>query len=290
MKSKRFHVLTTATVLTAASLTLVMCRAPETTGSSTKSLDNFAKAGSGQSETINSCGIDYDGKQTLPPQVQGVLDRIHVDASYESSRRAVIGALVAVPKSLAAPFFLSGGTIEVRPDAGTICHQTPFSAAERQIADTAADVPACWQQPQAGKAPHIFVTPDPAVIRHSMVRLFGYFYTEYFVARILAPAAPAPFNAVSWKTAAQSFNTTRGQLADAFLSDLQTKNHDAYTRLAKFRSSDATHFDNYVFAEALDSYYCSKDTRSKFQSMFQKAWNVFTDQKVKSSPVSEFGI
>jgi hypothetical protein len=48
-------------------------------------------------------------------------------------------------------------------------------------------------------------------------------------------------------------------------------------------------FVNYVFAEAVDSFYCSAQARTAFETQFKEAYGVFTDKGEMNSPLRQFG-
>ena len=64
----------------------------------------------------------------------------------------------------------------------------------------------------------------------------------------------------------------------------------ALLRLDKFRKADPIGYANYFFAEAIDSYYCSDESRAKFQETYKKTWKRFTNEKKANSPVKLFGV
>lgn len=273
-------------LLTLSLGTWLACRPPANSNSTTRSLDNFAKTPE-QKLTLNSCGPSYDGKQTLPAHVEAL--KSAVDAPDDVMRNAVLGVLVVVPKPILAPFFLSGGRVLVSKDAPQICRATPFSPEEKELAGQGGAPMTCWQQAQPGQPPRLVVAPNVVLIRHSLLRLFAYTYTEFFVARIASPKAPEPFNKPEWRSAVQGFERSRDKLAVAFLADLNAQRSPSQALLAKFYTADAVRFGNYVFAEALDSYFCSAKARTTFATDFKEAWQVFTDKSAPHSPVNLFG-
>ncbi len=278
LNSNRF-----ALVLCAAASFASCNRTPEA-GSTVASLDNFA-TGSSQSETTNSCGSSYDGSGTLPAHVEAL--RSYVSAPNDDSRNAVLGVLTVVPKPLMAPFFLNGGKIVISDKAKTICKADSLSPQERALlgGNTAA---ACWHQPVAGKAPQIVISNDPVVIRHSLLRLFGYVYTEFFADRASQSAQLQADPA--WKAALDGFVAVRTGLAAAFVSDLQASGNGVPAHIKAIQNASESRFENFVFAEALDSYYCSSAAKKTFASGFKKTYSVFTGASGNQhAPVKQFG-
>ncbi len=266
---------------------LVACR-PKPAGkdsSNAESLDNLAKPEAAQ--TVNHCGSPYDGKAALEADLTAAAARI--DAPSEELKNEAIGTLMAAPPALRAPFLLAQGRIVIGVGATEQCKDTPFSAAEQALSGSSAPTTACWKANKAGDAPVIYLGATTTDVRRGLLRLVGYTYTEFFVARIMAPGAPAPFNGAAWQTAAQNFVATRDALAAAFLADSASGDPALSGRLNNFQVADAGKFGNFVFAEALDSYYCSAETRKTFGSSFQGTYRLFTDAKNPNSPVSQFG-
>ncbi len=263
----------------------VSCRPTNKGGaeSSTKSLDNVGKAPSAQ--TTNSCGINYTGSETLSATVKELMPRIEAAAPYKN---AVIGALTAVPTNLLLPFVKAGGKVVVSDEAAAKCQGTPFSAGERELIGTPTKVPACWKI-EPGQGAVIYLSPSVKLIRHNTVRLFGYFYTEFFVAKITDPATPAPFSDKKWQGAAAAFIAERDALAANFLVDLLPSNKPLHDSLEKIQAIDAKSFGNYIFAEALDSYYCSLKARDTFGTDFKLTYQRFTNAENTNSVVNQFG-
>ena len=103
---------------------------------------------------------------------------------------------------------------------------------------------------------------DITKIRHSLLRTFSYIYSQ-----IIYPAA---LKTSSINTSVDQKNFTL--LKDAFLEDLNRVNPARSSALSGINS---TLLEQYVFAEAFDSYYCSDYTRNSFQANFTSTWEVF---------------
>lgn len=253
--------------------------------SSIQSLDNFAKEDSAKL-TVNKCGINYTGKEKLSSYVSSIRSNIQGAEAY---RNAAIGVLEAVPQNLMATFFGLGGSVVISKNSASICGNAQMSAAEREFAGESGAVPACWTQPAPGNAPQIVLPEDINVIRHSLVRLFAYTFTEAFVATI-QNASSGSLATKQAKDAAAGFVAEREKIATAFLADLKGMDRpQVYERLAAFNAEDKVRFGNYVYAEAVDSYYCSSKTRATFSKNFAKTWARFTDKGTPNSPVNLFG-
>lgn len=252
-------------------------------GSSAKSLDNIGKAPKAQ--TTNVCGIKYTGKEAVDASVQELIPRIKGRPKHKN---AVIGALTAVPQGMLKPFSAAGGRIVITADTPTKCQGTPFSVGDAQMAGTPNALPACWKI-EPGVGPVIYMKPSVKLIRHATVRMFGYFYTEFFVAKVLDPLAPAPFNDLKWKDAATAFVAERDALAASFLLDLEPANKALHDSLVKVQATDAKSFGNYIFAEATDSYYCSAQSRETFGKQFNLTYQRFANGANAHSATSTFG-
>lgn len=237
------------------------CYPPEPgTGSQQKSLDNFAAGGIA---TYNWCGSN--DTSTIAPR-----DITIVTASQEA-RDAVLGTLSAVPDELLTAFRSVNGMIVARPDAESVCAQATKSNSEKDLR-SGAKVPSCWFQKEVGESPQIVVSSDPRLIRHSMIRAFSYFFTEFFVARAKLPGAGQAFTEPGWREAFAKFESTQAVIAQAFLADVSTTSRDLATQFERAYTTDREHFSNYVLAEALDSCHCSDRTRAVFREKFPRTW------------------
>jgi len=253
---------------------------PEESQSTTQSLDNFAKQ-DGESLTKNSCGSVYTGKESLPDYVQDVRTSVKGADEY---RNVALGVMTAVPEKLLGSFFGLKGKIIITSKAESICQRVKFAGGEKDLAGT-SKVSSCWHQPAPGQPPEIILPENKEQIRHSLLRLFAYTFTEGLV------EATASSSNANRKGPAQNFIDERDRLSRSFLYDLRDLDkREAFLRLNKFRKADSTAYANYFFAEAIDSYYCSDESRAKFRETFKKTWKRFTNEKKANSPVNLFGV
>lgn len=262
--------------------------------SQVQSLDNFVDEAAGNATTDNVCGVAYDSRQgssataKLPKHVQALIKRGFIKAKGKM-RDEVIGTLAAVPAPMLAPLVLAGGKIEVASSeaaAAKACAGAELTEGEKNLAGD-KQVTSCWL---AGDKVRIILPPKSAAIRHSLLRAISYFYTEVFVDR--ASLGIAPFDAADWKKELRSFRDTRDGLREAFLLDIELKDAAAHKKLTT--SLSEAKLGNYVYAEALDSYYCKASMadgqpRARFKARFPAAWKIFTDAKNPNSPVNLFG-
>lgn len=263
-------------------------------GSQVQSLDNFVDEAGGGATTNNVCGVSFDSSEgraataRLPKHVRVLLKRGFVEAKGEL-RDEVIGTLVAVPAPLLAPLVLAGGKIHVassEAEAESACSGISLTANQQKI-NGGKKVTSCWVTEPSVR---IILPPKAKAIRHSLLRAISYFYTEVFVDR--ASHGTEPFDAKAWQRSLASFRDTREGLSAAFLLDIELKDQVAHEKLTSALSDKQ--LANYVYAEALDSYYCSSSMaagqpRATFKSRFPAAWKVFTDAQNPNSPISLFG-
>lgn len=258
---------------------------PDSGASETKTLDNFAKTDDSKL-VVNKCGIEYTGKEKLSAHIEAIKDRVQGESAYKN---VALGVLEAVPENMMSTFFGLKGKILISAKAASLCQSTTFSQAEKEMAGAGGAVQACWRQPAPGQPPEIVLPENKEVIRHSLLRLFAYTFTEAFVDTI-KNSTSGSLATPEAKAAAAGFIAERGKIASAFLKDLKKlKRPSVYEKLSAFNARDAEKFGNFVYAEAIDSYYCSVEARATFQKSFKSTWKRFTSKKVANSPVNLFG-
>lgn len=264
------------------------CKPPKDANiSTTQSLDNLANQASGGDTHENSCGLPFTNIEALPSHVQKMATSRFIRGSKEM-RNEVLGTLAAVPPMLIAPLAMANGRIIVArttKSAQKMCADTAMSAAETKLAK-GKPVDTCWRT----KPVAIILPPSKAKIRHGLLRATAYFYTEFFINR--AEKAEKPFNQPEWRQELRAFNSVKDDLKDAYLSDVEQESPKTAKSLTTALPPDL--LANYIYAEALDSYYCSRSlsadsSRGIFKTRFPKAWKVFTNQKNDNAPVRLFG-
>jgi hypothetical protein len=253
--------------------------------SETKTLDNFAKK-DGDQLVVNKCGIEYTGKESLSTHVDEVKDLVQGETEFKN---VALGVMEAVPKSMMSTFFGLKGKILISSKAEKLCRTTNFSQAEKDMAGKDGAVQTCWRQSAPGQPPEIVLPENKEVIRHSLLRLFAYAFTEAFVGTI-KDATSGSLATPEAKAAAEGFIAERGKIAKAFLKDLKKmKRPEVYQKLSDFNAKDSEKFGNFVYSEAVDSYYCSVEARASFKKSFRATWKRFTSKKAVNSPVNLFG-
>ncbi len=274
-------------IMILAVLNVSACKQKAPTSAEVKSLDNFAK-GDGEDITVNRCGITYNGSlSSLPESVRQYSERVNTRS--QALKDETLATLTSVPQTLLDIFYNLGGSIEVSNSAVSQCQNGSLADSEVDFIGNSGAVQVCWKQVESGEPPVILIAENAELIRHSLVRLFGYMFTDFIVARLASDQAPEKFKDPEWTEAIAAFVDMRRSLAQAFLSDLKVVDQPAFTRLSSFNDADAVKFENYVFAEALDSYYCSDETRKTFKKDYKKAFALFTDRSNPEAPAVQFG-
>lgn len=268
-------------------LTILSCKPPAPQSSSGKTLTNvIAKDGAARDQL---CGYAYEGRGALPPNIVDLQNAIAISPAEESPfRNAVMGALAAVPTPLLKLYFVVLHGQIVVGNAQTECRSAPFTNAQRPLVGN-AEATSCWLSPSGNQLLRMVVMADVTKIRSSLVRLFAYWEAEYFVPGLQGPNPPAYFNTAEWKAYADAFVTERGKIAASFLLDVRAMQGVDATKLTTFSSTDPNAFGNFIYANAVDSYYCSAATRSEFMNQFRNTWNAFTDVGSKYATAKELG-
>jgi hypothetical protein len=252
---------------------LVACK-PGPDGSEVQSLDNMTRD-DGAALTQNHCGIEMTEKrvESLSSRDRAKLRRIV--APTESLKYAAAGALSAVPKPIQSVFFAADGILRVVKNPETLCSTAGLSAAELKFAGEAQEnVEGCWRLGQ-GKL-EIIIKADEDAIKHGLVRLMGYAYTQFFAERV-ANLASAPSDIQkSIVNGTKRFRMQREELGTALLGDLELRKASTRARFESFAKSDRDSYEDFVFAESIDSYYCSPQSRATMKKNFPATYRVFT--------------
>ena len=264
------------------------CKPAPQNGSSVKTLDNVRSLG--DTGVKHPCGLNYDGRQSLPSVAARLGSDLNIVSPGDSTlKNAVIGALESVPEPFLQAFFhVFKGQILIG-NATVMCKAAPFSKGQRELIGKQESVSACWLAPSSGQPMRMVLNPDVMVIRSSILRLFAYWHTEFFVNGLLQSGVQAPFNGENWQNYAHSFIAERGRLVSAFISDLSVRGQTSSKKLLDYNVADPSGFGNLIYANAVDSYYCSLSTRRAFQVAFKSTWSVFTDKTNPVATASELG-
>ena len=242
-----------------AILLAASCYPPDSNNDSKdKSLDNFVDQ---RVSTLNFCTPNQGSTKAA--------EDIHLTAPSKSAENAVRISLGAVPWQFLKAFQAVGGQVVAIHDTKIFCGNDAVKTDENYKDGT---IPSCWRLSES-KKPMIVVSDDPALIRHSMIRAFTYFFTEFFLTRAELPEAGLVSSDPRWQTAINELKDTRESISLAFLEDMQKQNPAQAKTYASNFNSNRLNFSNSVYAEVLDSCYCSDKTRRVMQERFPKTWS-----------------
>jgi hypothetical protein len=138
---------------------------------------------------------------------------------------------------------------------------------------TDAALASCWQIAD-GKLT-VYVQDDPAAIKHSLVRTFGYLYTEYYAERLGRLQNDLEL-ADKVRDGAARLKQQRVNMAAALLADTKGAPPAVRARLTTYAKQAPADFSNYAIAEAVDSYYCSSASRETLRKAFPATYKAFT--------------
>ena len=269
---------------------MVLWQCKPHTGSSVESLDDAASGNTGVN-TANLCGADQPSQAKLPDYITALATSKAIvnTTNNTAARDAVLSTLAVVPKGLLQLFFVVGNGQIIIGGGSEACAGTPFTTAERAIFGANTKIPSCWIGPTNSLPLRLVLDADSKLIRFSLLRLLAYVQAEYFIPRLQSPGLPAPLATPEWKTYATSFATSRDRLANGFLADMKAAGNTKVVEMAQHFATDPVRFGNMVYANAVDSYYCSAATHRSFQSLFANTWRVYTDPADAQSPLAYLG-
>jgi hypothetical protein len=171
-------------------------------------------------------------------------------------------------------FAADGGRIVISANAAALCERAlPQELAGARASARALDtrvepLPSCWLGRPGSKDLKLVISDRPEVVRHALLRALAYYLVE---TKYLPVKEADPRNANA-SALAQSF----AKLSTSFLSDLEARGDTAsHQRLTRERAKGEGAFDLLVFAESIDSFYCSTQSRRIFEAQFPKAYGVF---------------
>ena len=277
------------TYLAAGAALLCQCK-PQSDDSRVQSLDDAAQ-GKTEVNDVNLCGAADISQAKLPAHINDLNNsKAIVSAAGDiAARNAVLTTLAVAPKSLIQLFFLVGNGQIIVGGGTAACSKTPFTATERAIFGASTKVRSCWIAPSNSEPLRLVLDADPKLIRFSLLRLLSYVQAEYFLQRVQSPNIAAPFNSIEWKAYGNGFAANRQRLASAFLVDMKEAGNNMVGDMALHNSSDPISFGNMVYANAVDSYFCSATTNKTFQTSFANTWRVYSDPTDAYSPLLHLG-
>lgn len=230
---------------------------------------------------VNSCG---------PSSGYGVFNqyasRIKFDGVVDEAFKMAIGqALTAVPVNLRNFMFNTDLTINIKDKAeiDNICNvmYTTERSLLQERYQKGNGFSVCWIKPQNSFTPQIYIEKSIPAIKHSMIRLFSYLYTQ-----LVIPTLLSKHNTLAYS---ESINIDR--LANAFILDLNSSNR--FKAFSYIKTIPFEALKNFIFADAMDSFYCNSSSLLSFQSNFIKTYRVFigsdSNQVSQSSFAYKFG-
>ncbi len=237
--------------------------------------------------TLNSCGSDTAASTSKESLVAAIVNQ--AEGTQDANvRDALAKALRGAPEQMLKMFHADiNGKIVIDASKANVCANSLSTEEKTFLGEASANTPiACWRADKDAP-PHIYLGAGrianhdislAANVRHNTVRMLGYVYSQYIPAKLrlrladIKQARSVPGRAVSdfatlarleneMQTTLDRFVSNRTALKNALFTDLSRLDSPALARLKSFASSAGERFDDYVLAEAFDSYYCSAGTR-----------------------------
>lgn len=292
-----------AFTLTVASVIVTGCKPAGQGSSAVKTLDNFA---AGNRVTTNAC---IGPKEVLKmPPVSAMNDEIEnkriiwdTSGNKQQISLALQNAFSAVPPSIQTQFLATQGQFVVSKMANALCTErkkeflkdSGRSTAElNSLQEGLSSVKACYlyAMPEEASiilgrniaAPSFFVVmaDDPSEIQHNLVRVFGYMNAQ-ISSRMYVKGDFTSADS-SYAFAEQEnpdFSAKRKKVADAFLEDLKKLGkHASFSRYETDSDLVArSYFEDFVYAEAFDSYFCSANTLKAMGRDFPMTLSAFAE-------------
>jgi len=283
--------------------------------SKTKSIDNFA---AGKRIRTNVCAgnpalASDAGLRELLQEVDRRITDNDSDAAIKSkNKNAIRDAFSALPPFAQSQFLALGGQILLTKDANRLCSASALNGAQQLkrtqeelkiLREGFSDVKACFifANPSELEAEGIksktqlhllIIANEPAEISHNFVRSFGYMNAQLSARMaVTGDFTTSDTESVLTSNYNPKFEAVRKEIAGAFLADLVGR--PEAKRLAYFaamapNSPGRIVFEEYVYAEAFDSYFCNqyaqgeKNTLKVMAREFPKTLESFTKNLSKS--------
>jgi len=301
-----------ATVI-AGLLTATGCKKPQQ-ASDTLSLDNFA---AGQRVRTNVCEGNPAANSepaliNMLRELEGrTVDRDSDPTAKKANLVALKNAFSALPPFAQTQFLGLGGQVLLTRNVGQICG----AGSKRRMQSAAqknSELSALSEGFSSARACYIFANPgelDDAGIKseqelyvlviqnnateiaHNLVRVFGYMHVQ--LSSRLGVTGDFTSNATQVALAGDEnpeFAKARSNVARAFISDLSGK--PSAKRFAEYMKMDPVSpgriaFENYVYAEAFDSFFCNqhasgeRSTLGNMRREFPKTLEAFLESLSK---------
>lgn len=237
-----------------------------------------------------ACGLDIRGYDELSEPLKSLATSpaIVTPLNREDLRLATLSALSAVPGSLQRLFFKTNNGLILIGDEVQSCQTPQLSEEERNILK-GKEIAVCWRAPDNKRSLQLILKPDALIIRQSLLRLFAYMYSEYFMERIQSNGLPPSFQSSAWQKLINSFKVSRDKLSNAYLNDLSSEKSQQFELMKKYKEKSPAAFGNMVFANVIDSYYCNQKTRAQLSKSFKSVYNTITDSSDPNSLIAIIG-
>lgn len=236
------------------------------------------------------CGYDVRSYDELSESLKSLSasPAIMTPPNREDLRLATLSALSAVPGSIQRLFFKTNNGQILIGDEALSCQTSQISEEERNILN-GKEIAVCWRAPDNKRSLQLILKPDALIIRQSLVRLFAYMYTEYFMERIQSNDLSPSLQSAAWQKLISGFKVSRDKLSTAYLNDLSSEKSQQLELMKKYREKSPAAFGNMVFANAIDSYYCNQKTRTQLSKSFKSVYTLITDSSDPNSLISIIG-
>jgi hypothetical protein len=258
-----------------------------TTGSQVQSLENFA---AGSDLHLEQCSANAQGTSSPRLLTQRLaFDGSQAQASKDALAQLAASVLTALPAEVDAAAYYSGLHIVFSDRTPDICSAELSSPPADTSTLTSCIVLAGVNSD--GKNGHqlaVYMKPDPAILQSSLIREMGYFVVQYlgslvpsdgtfildlnrdpglrrfradlaarFVFDAIDMAVPSMLYTVGAYLGPDGLNTVRANTA-SYQSSLSVESLYAGTRFAAGGDAELrVRFEDYVMAEAFDSYFCN---------------------------------
>ena len=281
---------------------LVFASCKPNAASTVKTLDNFA---AGKRVTENTCmgSPQVENNPDVIRRVNAVMKQVRPTSGLSDNITASLRhGIAAIPVAQLDAFLRLSGEIHIIKDPNRICTEQLNQITDGQMREEkkselktfqegldAVDhcylyLPGLYKEAAKAPPPILVIKNDEAIVKHAVVRVFGFFLSSHLTH-------------IEFRTNGFTYNpeensafreTFKRPLAAAFIKDLQDLHRDqlpkfsAYQNLALMPVGARQQFEDFVFAEAFDSFHCnvfsdmqSKNTLFKMMTQFPNTFAKF---------------
>lgn len=276
--------------LAALAVIAVGCQASND-DSGTESLDNFSRRAA-MPVVKHQCSGDNEVITGLKAEDDRIEFGNEVSATTRNDlKTALKTSLSAVPTNLQLMFFGLGGKVVISHNVDAICRKTLNSSMAKTFASEGqSQIKSCWDVDEgllasriaqvhndegegkssldvSGAPMTIYLNADTTDVRHSTVRIFSYILSQVLVSvEQTSGSSEIKLGAID-----AEFREAQKALSQALLDDVKGSSKYDLSLYTKIARVDDRAFNDYVFAEAFDSYYCSAETRKIMASDFSRS-------------------